>query len=89
MDHAAAKHFEPFAVFTHHVHFSGRFGEREVGRTETNLQIFFKEVTQEVVQRAFQVGKADVLINDQAFHLMEHRGVRLVVNRYDRRGPAR
>ncbi len=51
----------------------------EVGRTEADLQIFLKEVTQEVVQRAFQVGKADVGINNQTFHLMEHRRVSLVV----------
>ena len=44
--------------------------KRQVGRTEADLQIFLKEVTQEVVQRAFQVGKADVGINNQTFHLM-------------------
>ncbi len=49
------------------------------GRTEANLQIFLKEVTQEMVQSAFQVGKADVGINNQTFHLMEHRRVSLVV----------
>lgn len=54
-------------------------GEREIGRTKTNLQIFFKEVTQEIVQRSLQIGKADVGINDQAFHLMEHWGVGLIV----------
>ncbi len=31
------------------------------------------------MQRAFQVGKADVGINNQTFHLMEHRRVSLVV----------
>lgn len=31
------------------------------------------------MQRTFQVGKVDIGINDQAFHLMEHRGVRLIV----------
>ena len=79
MHHPAAQHFQPFTVFTHDVHFCRRFGKREVGRTEANLQIFLKEVTQEVVQRAFQVGKADVGINNQTFHLMEHRRVSLVV----------
>lgn len=31
------------------------------------------------MQSAFQVGKADVGINNQTFHLMEHRRVSLVV----------
>ena len=31
------------------------------------------------MQRAFQVGEADVFINDQTFHLVEHRGVGLIV----------
>ncbi len=31
------------------------------------------------MQRALQVGEADVFINDQPFHLMEHWGVGLVV----------
>ncbi len=31
------------------------------------------------MQRSLQVGKADVGINDQAFHLMEHWGVGLIV----------
>jgi hypothetical protein len=56
MHHPAAQHFQPFAVFTHHVNFRRRFGEREVGRTETNLQIF-KEVVQEIVQRPFRLVK--------------------------------
>lgn len=31
------------------------------------------------MQRSLQVGKADVGINDQAFHLMEHWGMGLIV----------
>ena len=31
------------------------------------------------MQRAFQVGEVDVGINNQPFHLMEHRGVSLIV----------
>ena len=31
------------------------------------------------MQRAFQVGKADVFINNQTFHLVEHWGVGLIV----------
>ncbi len=31
------------------------------------------------MQRPFQVGEADIFINDQTFHLMEHRGVGLIV----------
>ena len=31
------------------------------------------------MQRSLQVGEADVSVNDQTFHLMEHRGMRLIV----------
>ncbi len=31
------------------------------------------------MQRAFQVGEADVFINNQTFHLVEHWGVGLIV----------
>lgn len=31
------------------------------------------------MQRTFEVGEADVGINNQTFHLMEHRSMRLVV----------
>ncbi|MNN54254.1 hypothetical protein D3C81_1690610 [compost metagenome] len=31
------------------------------------------------MQRALQVGEADVLVDNQAFHLMEHRSMRLIV----------
>ncbi len=31
------------------------------------------------MQGSFQVGEADVFINDQTFHLVEHRGVGLIV----------
>ncbi len=38
-----------------------------------------KEITQEVVQRTFEVGEADVGINNQTFHLMGNsRSMRLV-----------
>ena len=79
MHHAATQHFQPFAVFAHHVNFRRRFSEREVGWTETNLQVFLKEVVQEIVQRALQVGEADVFINNQTFHLVEHWGMGLIV----------
>lgn len=73
------QYFQLFVVFIYYVNFCRWFGEWEVGWMEVDLQIFFKEVVQEVVQCFFQVGEVDIFINDQIFYLMEYWGVGLIV----------
>ena len=86
MYHAAAHYFQPAGVAAyatalaaaHHafdIDFCRRFGKREIGRSKAHLDVFFKEGAQKFVNHAFQVGKADVGIDQKAFDLMEHRGV--------------
>src|SRR5690606_25620429 len=86
MHHAATQHFQPaglladaaaFAV-THDaldIDFRRWLGEWEVRGTEPHIQLFLKKVTQEDRQHAFEVGKGDVLIHQQTFHLVEHWGM--------------
>ena len=65
MDHAGAHYFQPAglaaysaavaeAVYALHIHFCRRFCEGEIGRSETNLEIFlFEEYAQEFDYGAF------------------------------------
>ena len=86
MHHAAAHHFQPAGLLAHaaalagthhalHVDFGRRLGEGEERRTETHAQRFFEEHPEEFLDGALEVGEADVLVDQQAFDLMEHRRV--------------
>ncbi|MCY1175091.1 hypothetical protein D9M73_153140 [compost metagenome] len=86
MHHAAAHDFQPaglladtaaFAATDHalDVDFRRRLGEREEGRAEAYGELFLEERAKEFLDGALEVGEADVLIDQQAFHLVEHRRV--------------
>ena len=64
-----------------HVHFCGRFREREEARTEARFDTCAKEFVHEHLEHALEVGKANVFVNDKTFALLEHRSVgRIVIN---------
>ena len=80
VDHAATADFEPTALsafrrlnYPLDINLSRWLSKREVRWTQTDNQFAFKEHAQEFLNRAFQIRKADAFINQQAFHLMEHR----------------
>ena len=60
------------------VDFGRRLGEGEVARAEAHLEIALEERAHEFGQRALEVGEAGVLVDQQAFDLVEHRRVGLV-----------
>ena len=88
--HAAAQHLQPAAVAADpatlagahdalDIDFGRRLGKGEIGRSETDSQlILFKEQSQEFIQHTLQVGKAGILVNQQAFHLVKHRCMRQI-----------
>ncbi len=62
-----------------HVHFCGRFREREEARTETSLDTCTKEFVHEHLEHTLEVSEADVFVNHEAFTLLEHRSVGRIV----------
>src|SRR5688572_19962942 len=82
MDHAAAEHFQParaaIGLLPGDVDFRRRLGEREIARAETHFEIAFEECAHEFAQCALEVGEAGMLVDQQAFDLVEHRRVGLV-----------
>ena len=90
IDRAAAADFHParalattatLATAEHaaHVHFCGRFREREEARTEASLDACTKEFVHEHLEHALEVGEANVFVNDKTFALLEHRSVCCIV----------
>ena len=57
------------------VHFRRWFCKREVGRTKPHSQFAFEKYSQKILDHPFQFGKTRMLIDQQPFHLMEHRAV--------------
>ena len=57
------------------VDFDARLGEREVRRTQAGLDVCTEQRLDEFVEHSLQVAERDALVNDEAFHLVEHRGV--------------
>ena len=59
----------------------------KIRRPETHADaIDLEERLAEFLQDPFQVAEMRALVDDQALDLMEHRRVRLIVNRSDRCG---
>src|SRR5690606_34971075 len=86
MHHAAAHDFQPAGLLAHtatlaaahhalHVDFGGRLGEGEERGAETHTQRLLEEHPQEFLDGALEIGEVDVLVNQQAFDLVEHRRV--------------
>src|SRR5690606_22121630 len=78
--HAAAHDFQPLDTAIRFptpldIHFGRRLGEREIRWTKTHFQVPFEEHPQKFLHRTLQISKADVLLNQQAFNLVEHGGV--------------
>ena len=89
MDHAAAEDFHPFVAgadfhrianaLIAHIHLRRRFGEGEVVRTETGLDLIgLEEGRDEVQQHALEVTHMGFLVDHQTFDLVEHGRVGLV-----------
>ncbi len=89
MHHAGSEDFQPavadpnfhLALFprTVDVHFHAWFGERKMRGAEAHFhRIDFKERLAEFLKAPFQVPQMGLVIQHQAFNLMEHRGVGLV-----------
>ena len=83
MNHAASHHFNPPALLADPTalpiaeeatngHFSTGFSERKEAGMETGLHLLPKEFFDEVIQHSFQVCKIGIVVNGQAFNLMEH-----------------
>ena len=84
--HAGAEEFDPAlalaggaalaaALVALHVHLAAGLGEGEVVRAEARDGVGAVHLHGHVVQHALQVGEGDVLVDDQALHLVEHRAV--------------
>ena len=58
-----------------HVHLAGRLGEGEEVRAVARLAVLAKHALNKVVERALEVAKGDVLVDDQALDLVELRQV--------------
>ena len=73
---ARAGDLEP-AVAEAHVDLGRGLGERKERRPEAHLEVVaLEEVAQEFGEHALQIGERDVLVDPQAFDLMEHRRMR-------------
>ena len=72
-----------------HVHLRRRSVKGEVGRPEPYIERLFEEAVYKLDDRTFEVRKADVLIDHQPFHLMEHGAVRDIGIAADKRAPGR
>ena len=86
MHHAATHDFQPAGLLAHaaavaaadhalDVHFGRGLGEGEEGRTEAHFELLLEEGAEEFLDGALEVGEADALVHQQAFHLVEHRRV--------------
>src|SRR3546814_2201002 len=58
--------------------FGRGLGEGEVAGAETHFEIALEERAHELGQGALEVGEAGVLVDQQAFDLVEHRRMGLV-----------
>ena len=86
MHHAAAQHFQPVRALADfdnaagalalHVHLGRRLRERKEVRAETCRHIVdLEEGLHEIDEATFQVAHVDAFLDDEAFHLVEHRRV--------------
>ena len=86
MHHSAAAKFEPtgltaraatisFAEDAVDVVFRRRFSEREIRGTQTRVNGAAKVRACECLERAGQIGKGNVAVDNKTFDLMEHRHV--------------
>ena len=74
MHHAAAAHFQPFAVVAHDVDFGGRLGKGEKRGAETHLQVIaLEKAADKIGKHRFQIGHAHAFFHPQAFGLVKHR----------------
>ncbi len=82
IDHAAAEDLDPAGVLAEraalaaadvarHVHLRRRLGEGEEGGAQADAGLLAEELLGEVEQRLLHVGEGDVLVDIQAFHLVE------------------
>lgn len=89
VDHAEATNFKPTGLLaettavaaTAHalqVDFAARFYEGEEAWAQTGFQVRAVNGFKELIDDAFHIGHADVLIDDEAFDLVEHRRVRRI-----------
>src|SRR3546814_13425333 len=62
------------------VDFGRGLGEGEVAGAETHFEIALEERAHELGQGALEVGEAGVLVDQQAFDLVEHRDRKSVVS---------
>src|SRR5690606_30121747 len=61
----------PFADKAADIHFRAGFCEREERRAETDFCVLAEHFTGEVIQRLLQVGKADIPVDVERFHLVK------------------
>ena len=54
------------------INFSRGFGKRKIGRPETQWQVLFKVLLDEVDQDALEVCESDIRIHRQAFQRSSH-----------------
>ena len=54
---------------------NARLREREIARAETCLYVAAEDRLYKLVEHTLKVAERDLLIDNKAFHLMEHRGV--------------
>ena len=73
---ARARDFEPAGAEAH-VDFGGRLGERKKRWPKADREIVaLEEVAQKFGEHALQVGERHILVDPQAFDLVEHRRMR-------------
>ena len=92
MDHPRPQDLEPALAATHatargrsaghgarrarDVDLRTRLGERKEAGAEADAGLGAEEPAEEMHQNPLQVGEGHLLVNHEAFHLMEHRGMR-------------
>ena len=54
---------------------NARLREREIARAETCLYVAAEDRLYKLVEHTLKVAERDLLIDNKAFHLVEHRGV--------------
>src|SRR5690606_19547089 len=72
MHHAAAEDLEPAAGLRPDIDLGRRLREREVRRTEAQLDLALEEARHELVQERLQVREADAAVDREPLDLREH-----------------
>ena len=89
MHHAGPQHFQPVVALAHlhgaafpgtlDVDLGRGFGEGEMGGAEAGLHSRAEIGREEFLEHPFQIRHGDIAVDRQAFDLVEHRRMRLVV----------